>query len=142
MGKKLFKETKIGKFLSANGSGIVNSLGGVLPNNGVFGLVKNLIGKDDKMSIEDKEKAIKLLEIEMTEMQEISNRWSADMSASGTFLSKNVRPITLMFFSVSYVIGWYLNYELDSITGLVSLIIGSYFGSRGFEKIMGNNKHK
>ena len=142
MGKKLFKDTKIGKFLSANGSGIVNSLGDVLPNNGVFGLVKNLISKDDKMSIEDKEKAIKLLEMEMTEMQEISNRWSSDMSASGTFLSKNVRPITLMFFSVSYVIGWYLDYELDSITGLISLIVGSYFGSRGIEKIMGNNKHK
>jgi hypothetical protein len=139
---KKFKDTKIGKFLSANGSGIVNSLGDVLPDNGVFGLVKNLIDKDDKMPVEDKEKAMKLLEMEMTEMQEISNRWSSDMSASGTFLSKNVRPITLMFFSVSYVIGWYLGYELDSITGLLSLIVGSYFGSRGIEKIMGNNKHK
>jgi hypothetical protein len=47
-----------------------------------------------------------------------------------------------MFFSVSYVIGWYLDYSLDSITGLLSLIVGSYFGSRGLEKIMGNNKHK
>lgn len=139
---KKFKDTKIGKFLSANGSGIVNSLGDVLPDNGVFGLVKNLIDKDDKMPIEEKEKAMKLLEMEMTEMQEISKRWSSDMSASGTFLSKNVRPITLMFFSVSYVVGWYLDYELDSITGLLSLIVGSYFGSRGIEKIMGNNKHK
>ncbi len=139
---KKFKDTKIGKFLSKNGSSIVDSLGDVLPNNGVFGLVKNLIDKDVKMPIEDKEKAMKLLEMEMIEMKEISNRWASDMSASGTFLSKNVRPITLMFFSVSYVIGWYLDYSLDSITGLLSLIVGSYFGSRGLEKIMGNNKHK
>ena len=69
---KKFKDTKIGKFLSANGSGIVNSLGDVLPDNGVFGLVKNLIDKDDKMPVEDKEKAMKLLEMEMTEMQEIN----------------------------------------------------------------------
>jgi hypothetical protein len=139
---KKFKDTKIGKFLSKNGSSIVDSLGDVLPNNGVLGLVKNLIDKDVKMPIEDKEKAMKLLEMEMIEMKEISNRWASDMSASGTFLSKNVRPITLMFFSVSYVIGWYLDYSLDSITGLLSLIVGSYFGSRGLEKIMGNNKHK
>lgn len=139
---KKFKDTKIGKFLSKNGSSIVDSLGDVLPNNGVFGLVKNLIDKDVKMPIEDKEKAMKLLEMEMIEMKEISNRWASDMSASGTFLSKNVRPIILMFFSVSYVIGWYLDYSLDSITGLLSLIVGSYFGSRGLEKIMGNNKHK
>ena len=139
---KKFKDTKIGKFLSKNGSSIVDSLGDVLPNNGVFGLVKNLIDKDVKMPIEDKEKAMKLLEMEMIEMKEISNRWASDMSASGTFLSKNVRPITLMFFSVSYVIGWYLDYSLDSITGLLSLIVGSYFGSRGLEKIMVNNKHK
>jgi hypothetical protein len=139
---KKFKDTKIGKFLSKNGSSIVDSLGDVLPNNGVFGLVKNLIDKDVKMPIEDKEKAMKLLEMEMIEMKEISNRWASDMSTSGTFLSKNVRPITLMFFSVSYVIGWYLDYSLDSITGLLSLIVGSYFGSRGLEKIMGNNKHK
>jgi hypothetical protein len=139
---KKFKDTKIGKFLSKNGSSIVDSLGDVLPNNGVLGLVKNLIDKDVKMPIEDKEKAMKLLEMEMIEMKEISNRWASDMSVSGTFLSKNVRPITLMFFSVSYVIGWYLDYSLDSITGLLSLIVGSYFGSRGLEKIMGNNKHK
>jgi hypothetical protein len=139
---KKFKDTKIGKFLSKNGSSIVDSLGDVLPNNGVLGLVKNLIDKDVKMPIEDKEKAMKLLEMEMIEMKEISNRWASDMSTSGTFLSKNVRPITLMFFSVSYVIGWYLDYSLDSITGLLSLIVGSYFGSRGLEKIMGNNKHK
>ena len=130
---KKFKDTKVGKFLLNNGSGIVNTLGDALPSNGVLGIVKGLIDKDDVLPPEDKEKALKLLEIDLIEMQEVSKRWSADMT-SDSWLSKNVRPITLIFFSISYVIGWYLNYPLENITGLLSLIVGAYFGSRGFEK--------
>lgn len=130
---KKFKDTKVGKFLLNNGSGIVNTLGDALPSNGVLGIVKGLIDKDDVLPPEDKEKALKLLEIDLIEMQEISKRWSADMT-SDSWLSKNVRPLTLIFFSISYVIGWYLNYPLENITGLLSLIVGAYFGSRGFEK--------
>ena len=66
--------------------------------------------------------------------------WVAD-SRSG-WLAQNVRPLTLVFFSVSYVVGWYLNYPLDSITGLLSVVIGGYFGSRGVEKVMGNKLHQ
>ncbi len=132
--KKKFKDTKVGQFLLNNGSGIVNTIGDVLPNNGVLGLVKGLIDKDESLPPEDKEKALKLLEMDMVEMQEISKRWSSDMS-SDSWLSKNVRPLTLIFFSINYVIGWYLDYSLENITSLVSLIIGAYFGSRGFEKI-------
>ena len=131
---KKFKDTKVGKFLLNNGSGIVNTLGDALPSNGVLGIVKGLIDKDESLPPEDKEKALKLLEMDMVEMQEISKRWSSDMS-SDSWLSKNVRPLTLIFFSINYVIGWYLDYSLENITSLVSLIIGAYFGSRGFEKI-------
>jgi hypothetical protein len=54
---------------------------------------------------------------------------------SDSWLSKNVRPMTLVFFSVSYVIGWFLDYSLENITSLLSLIVAAYFGSRGFEKV-------
>ena len=131
---KRFKDTKVGKFLLNNGSGIVNTIGDVLPNNGILGIVKGLIDKDKVLLPEDKEKALKLLEMDMVEMQEVTKRWNSDMT-SDSWLSKNVRPLTLIFFSVSYVIGWYLDYSLDDITGLLSLIVGAYFGSRGFEKI-------
>ena len=131
--KKKFKDTKVGQFLLNNGSGIVNTLGDALPDSGVLGIVKGLIDKDEALPPEDKEKALKLLEIDLIEMQEVSKRWSADMT-SDSWLSKNVRPLTLIFFSISYVIGWYLNYPLENITGLLSLIVGAYFGSRGFEK--------
>ena len=130
---KKFKYTKVGKFLLNNGSGIVNKLGDALPSNGVLGIVKGLIDKDESLPPEDKEKALKLLEMDMVEMQEVTKRWEAD-SNSDNKLSKNVRPLTLIFFSVAYVIGWYLDYSLENITGLLSLIVGAYFGGRSYEK--------
>jgi len=139
--RKKFKDTKVGKFLTKAAPGLLGTIGDVLPDQGVLGVVKNLIDKDDTMPAEDKEKAMKLLELDIIEMQEVSKRWTADM-ASTSWLSKNVRPITLVFFSVAYIIGWYAGYELDSVAGVLSLIVGAYFGSRGIEKVMGNNRHK
>ena len=130
---KKFKDTKVGKFLLNNGSGIVNTLGDVLPSNGVLGIVKGLIDKDKVLPPEDKEKALKLLEMDMVEMQEVTKRWEADLNSDNK-LSKNVRPLTLIFFSVAYVVGWYLDYSLENITGLLSLIVGAYFGGRSYEK--------
>jgi len=140
MSKKKFSETKVGKFLLDKGSNLFNVVGDVLPDNGVLGVVKNLIDKDDTMPQQDKDIALELIEQDKIEMQEITKRWVADASAG--WLQANVRPLTLIFFSVAYVVGWYLDYPLESITGLLSLIVGAYFGSRGVEKVMGNNRHK
>jgi len=131
--KKKFKDTKVGQFLLNNGSGIVNTLGDALPDSGLLGLVKGLIDKDKTLPPEDKEKALKLLELDIIQMQEVTKRWNSDM-LSDSWLSKNVRPLTLAFFSISYVVGWYANYSLENITGLLSLIVGAYFGGRSFEK--------
>ena len=131
--KKKFKDTKVGQFLLNNGSGIVNTLGDALPFNGILGIVKGLIDKDESLPPEDKEKALKLLEMDMVEMQEVTKRWEADLNSDNK-LSKNVRPLTLIFFSVAYVVGWYLDYSLENITGLLSLIVGAYFGGRSYEK--------
>ena len=139
--KKKFRDTKVGAFLSKAAPGLLGTIGDVLPNQGVLGVVKNLIQKDNTLPAEDKEKAMKLLELDMIEMEEVSKRWTADM-ASTSWLSQNVRPITLIFFSVAYIVGWYLDYQLDSVAGVLSLIVGAYFGSRGIEKVMGNNRHK
>tara|TARA_R100001198_G_C5206677_1_gene193558 strand:+ start:235 stop:651 length:417 start_codon:yes stop_codon:yes gene_type:complete len=131
--KKKFKDTKLGKFLIGK-NGLFKSLGDVIPDKGLLGVLKNLISKDDSLSIQDKETALKMLEMDSIEMQEVSKRWQYDLS-SDSFLSKNVRPMTLIFFSIAYVTGWFLEYPLDSITGLLTVIIGSYFGSRGLEKL-------
>lgn len=131
--KKKFKDTKVGKFLIGKG-GLFKSLEDVIPDKGLLGVLKNLISKDNSLSIQDKETALKLLEMDSIEMQEVSKRWQYDLS-SDSFLSKNVRPMTLIFFSIAYVTGWFLEYPLDSITGLLTVIVGAYFGSRGLEKI-------
>ena len=48
----------------------------------------------------------------------------------------------LVLLPVSYVAGWYMSFPLENITGLLTIVIGGYFGSRGVEKVFGNNKHK
>ena len=136
--KKKFKDTKVGQFLSKAAPGLLGTIGDVLPDQGVLGVVKNLIDKDPTLPPEDKEKAMKLLELDMIEMQEISKRWTADM-ASTSWLAKNVRPIILVFFSVAYIIGRYAGYQLDSVPGVLSHQDGAFFGARGFEKVMRNN---
>jgi hypothetical protein len=138
--RKKFKDTKVGKFLLGK-SGLLDSIGDVMPDKGLLGMVKKLIDQDPDIPPQDKETAMKLLEMDMIEMQEVSKRWTADMTST-SWLSQNVRPLTLVFFSVAYIVGWYLDYELDSVAGVLSLIVGAYFGSRGIEKVMGNNKHK
>jgi|TARA_R110002012_G_C11304926_1_gene573840 hypothetical protein len=145
MSKKKFSETKVGQFLAGAAPGILGTVGDVLPDNGVFGLVKNLIQKepDTVLPPEDKEKAIKLLEIDIIEMQEISKRWQSDMK-SDSWLSKNTRPMTLIFLTISMVLlilldsfewsftvstGW-----VDLLQTLLVTVYVAYFGSRGAEK--------
>jgi hypothetical protein len=152
--KKKFHETKVGKFLSQAAPGILGTVGEVLPNNGVLGLVKNLIHKDPALPAEDKEKALKLLEQDMIEMQEVSKRWESDMK-SDSWLSKNTRPLSLIFLSVMTVAFiWVDSHETLSFTveqewigllkTLTTTVYVAYFGSRGAEKFktISNNNNK
>lgn len=79
--------------------------------------------------------------------QQITDRHSADM-ASDSWLSKNVRPMTLMFLTVGTVILAYLTIFtlaadklpiltpwINLLTTLLVTVYGFYFGSRGLEKI-------
>ena len=102
-GKKKLKDTAVGKFLLGAGSGILGGLGDILPDKGVMGVVKNLIKKDPALPPEDKEKALALLHQDTVEMQEVSKRWAADMQ-SDSWLSKNTRPLTLVFLTISMVL--------------------------------------
>lgn len=144
MSKKKFSETKVGTFLKEKAPNILNFVGDILPDSGALGVVKNLIDKDEALPVEDKEKALKLLEFDIIEAKEVSKRWQADMK-SDSWLSKNTRPISLMFLTISMV----LLIMLDSIntlsfnvgdewvtllqTLLVTVYV-AYFGSRGVEK--------
>ena len=137
MSKKKFKDTKVGQFLLEKIPSIVGSLSEGTP---VGSVVKALIG-GSKMSDADKEIALKKLDQEINEFDGITKRWVAD-ARSGSWLSSNVRPLTLAFLTVSFVVGWAYQLEgLDTVKSLLQIVFMGYFGSRGFEKIMGNNKH-
>ena len=137
MSKKKFKDTKVGQFLLEKIPDVVGSLAGDTPLGNV---VKTLIGGSD-MSDADKTIALKKLDQEINEFDGITKRWVAD-SRSGSWLSSNVRPLTLAFLTVAFVIGWAYQLEgLDTVKSLLQIVFMGYFGSRGFEKVMGNNKH-
>jgi hypothetical protein len=138
MSKKKFKDTKVGQFLLEKIPDVVGSLAGDTPLGNV---VKTLIGGSN-MSEADKTIALKKLDQEINEFDGITRRWVAD-SRSGSWLSSNVRPLTLAFLTVAFVIGWAYQLEgLDTVKSLLQIVFMGYFGSRGFEKIMGNNKHQ
>ena len=100
--KKTFKETKIGAFLASKAPKVLAAIGDVLPDQGGLGVVKNIISSDTKIKAVDKEEAMSLIELDMQELKEISSRWRADMK-SDSWLSKNTRPLALVFLTVSAV---------------------------------------
>lgn len=134
--KKKFKDTAVGSFLLKK---IPKVVGAIAQDTPVGSVIEAIIGGSD-MSAEDKDIALEKLRLERAEMDGVTRRWVAD-SRSG-WLAQNVRPLTLVFLTVSYVVGWYLGYPLDSITGLLTIVIGGYFGSRGVEKVFGNKMHQ
>ena len=139
MSKKKFSETKVGKFLIKAGS----TLGEALPKSGYLGVLRSLITDDSKLTPKDKETALKLLDIDIAEMQEISKRWDSDMK-SDSWLSKNTRPLALLFLTISMVflivldslnIDFGVSEEwIDLLKSLLITVYVAYFGSRGVEK--------
>ena len=129
--KKKFGQTKVGQFLAK--SGLVNNLPDVIPDRGILGIVKNILKKDKTLSPVDKEQALKLLEMDMAEMEAVTRRWEAD-AKSGSFLSQNVRPMSLLFLTLVYAAGFFFEYDLQIINQLMLLVYGAYFGGRSFEK--------
>tara|TARA_R100000654_G_scaffold33203_5_gene58288 strand:- start:7074 stop:7535 length:462 start_codon:yes stop_codon:yes gene_type:complete len=141
--KKKFKDTKVGVFLTEKAPDLLDKVGEFLPDKGGLGILKNIITQDDLMPTKDKEMALKLLEQDIAEMNNISARWESDMS-SDSWLSKNTRPMTLIYLTLSMTIFIVLDSTilLEIKDGWVSLLEAllitvyvAYFGSRGAEKI-------
>ena len=149
--RKKFKETKVGVFLKEKAPKILNGIGDILPDNGVYGVVKNLITTDKEMSPVDKETAMKLLEMDLAEMQSISDRWEYDMK-SDSWLSKNTRPLTLIYLTLCMTLYIVLDSLqivfdmkdawIDLLQTLLVTVYVAYFGSRGAEKVFINKNKK
>ena len=71
--------------------------------------------------------------MDMAEMEAVTRRWEAD-AKSGSFLSQNVRPMSLLFLTIVYAAGFFFEYDLQIINQLMLLVYGAYFGGRSFEK--------
>jgi len=138
--------TRAGKFLKG--------LKGVAPSvlqlagtiTGVDGLkdLAEVIKGNDSISPENKETALELLKIDMLEMEEVTKRWESDM-ISDSWLSKNVRPMALVFLTLfmTFIVfsdsktEWSFDVKESYITLLETLLLSiylAYFGSRGIEK--------
>ncbi|WP_341216102.1 hypothetical protein [uncultured Wocania sp.] len=149
--KKRFKDTRVGKFLSKAAPNILNAASDIMPDAGVLKLLGGLISKDKDIAPKDKEEALKLLELDIAEMEQVSKRWSADM-ASDSWLSKNVRPMMLIFLTTStwsLILMDSLNIEFGVATEWIDLLKSllittylAYFGSRGIEKYNFLSKNK
>ena len=111
---------------------------------GVGEVVDNLhTSQEEKLAAELKiRELISNYEVEMEKT--ITDRWSADMN-SDSWLSKNIRPMTLAFLVISTVLMIFIDAGTikfiveDKWTDLLQLVlitvIGAYFGGRSLEKV-------
>ena len=110
---------------------------------GVGGVIDNLhTSKEEKLAAEQKIKEL-VANYEVQMEKEISSRWNADMK-SDSWLSKNVRPLVLIFLVISTVLLIFIdagaiNFVVEAKwTDLLQLVlitvIGAYFGGRSLEK--------
>ena len=111
---------------------------------GVGGVIDNLhTSAEEKLEAERKIKELVAnYEVEME--KNITSRWEADLK-SDSWLSKNVRPMTLIFLIVCtmlliFIDAGALSFEVksswvDLLQLVLITVIGAYFGGRSFEKV-------
>ena len=124
----------LGNLLSGGAAELVKGVGGVIDNLHT--------SEEEKLEAERKVKEL-LANYEVQVEKEISSRWNADMK-SDSWLSKNVRPLVLVFLVVSTVLMIFIdagtiNFVVEAKwTDLLQLVlitvIGAYFGGRTLEK--------
>ena len=120
-------------------------------SSGANELVKGVGGVIDDLSTSDEERLeakrkIKeaVLNYEKAIQVEVSDRWRVDMQ-SDSWLSKNIRPMVLIFLCVSTVLLIFIdagfidfivdNSWIDLLKVVLMTCIGAYFGGRSFEKV-------
>jgi hypothetical protein len=124
----------LANIFSGGATELVKSVGGVIDNLHT--------SKEEKLAAEQKIKEL-VANYEVQMEKEISSRWNADMK-SDSWLSKNVRPLVLVFLVVSTVLLMFIdagviNFVVEAKwTDLLQLVlitvIGAYFGGRSLEK--------
>ena len=125
----------LNKIFSGGAAELVKGVGGVLDNL--------TTSKEEKLEAERKIK--ELIANHQIEMEKnITSRWEADLK-SDSWLSKNVRPMTLIFLIVCtmlliFIDAGALKFEfksswVDLLQLVLITVIGAYFGGRSLEKV-------
>ena len=135
--------TAVGNFLRSINFGKVSEVVSSVLKGDISGAI-DVISNSKELSEEQIKMALKELEHDVIEMQEITKRWESDNLAD-SWWSKNIRPLSLAFLTVSLFIYVILDSSLagfkvasewiDLLSSLLLLVYGGYFGARALEKI-------
>ena len=125
----------INKIFSAGAANLIKGVGGVLDNL--------TTSKEEKLDAERKIKDM-IMGYEAEMQKQVTERWKMDMN-SDSWLSKNIRPLVLVFLVVATVLLIFIDAGTisfkvqDKWTDLLQLVlitvIGAYFGGRSLEKV-------
>ena len=123
------------KIFSSGAGELVKSVGGVIDNLHT--------SDEERLAAEAKIKDL-VMGYEAEMQKQITERWKMDM-ASDSWLSKNIRPLVLVFLVVATVLLIFIDAGAisfvveDKWTDLLQLVlitvIGAYFGGRSLEKV-------
>ena len=125
----------LGKIFSGGATELVKGVGGVIDELHT--------SKEEKLEAERKIKDM-IMGYEAEMQKQVTERWKVDMN-SDSWLSKNIRPLVLIFLVVSTVLMIFIDagviaFEVkDTWVDLLQLVlitvIGAYFGGRSLEKV-------
>ena len=109
----------------------------------VGGLVDRFVRTKDEKAEFEKEMTKILIDAEADMQKNVTDRWKADMG-SDSWLSKNVRPLVLMFLIFNtmlliFIDAGYIEFKVednwvDLLQVLLLTVIAAYFGGRTVEK--------
>jgi len=125
----------LGKLFSAGAGELIKNVGGVIDNLHT--------SKEEKLAAELKVKEL-VASYEAEMQKQVTERWKMDMQ-SDSWLSKNIRPLVLIFLVVSTVLLVFIDagviaFEVkaswvDLLQLVLITVIGAYFGGRSLEKV-------
>jgi len=144
MAKKKFKDTTVGQLLFGAASVINPTLGNVLqgltsPKEALAAITKSDVSAEDKIKLQQI-----IYDQQNKEIESITSRWEAD-SMSDSWMSKNVRPLVLVWciciFSLAGIldsvesIPFHINNTWnDTFEKVMMAVVLAYFGGRTTEK--------
>jgi len=144
MPKKQFKDTTVGKLLFGAASVINPTLGNVLqgvvsPQEAIAEITKADVSNDDKIKLQQL-----IYEQQNKEIEAITTRWQAD-SMSDSWMSKNVRPLVLVWCITIFSLAGILDsvesipFQInalwnDTFEKVMMAVVLAYFGGRSSEK--------